>query len=468
MPGWYRISTAVRHVHVHRPTVGAYSGSAMKSAEAITDLLAYLENSPSPYHAVASSASRLLSAGFRELDTRSSWSPSDVAGPRFVVRGGTLLAWDASPDADPISAGFHIIGAHTDSPNLRIKPTPEVSSAGYRQIAVEVYGGVLSNSWLDRDLGLSGRLVLRNGSTQLVSIERPIARIAQLAIHLDRDVNERGLVLDKQLHLVPIVGLGKMSEGDLRAFAAKAAGVKAKDVVSYDLMLHDLTKPSLLGLDNEFLVSARIDNLFSSWAATEALAQRGTAASARKTASSPRKTPKSGAVPMIALFDHEEVGSASTSGAAGPILEQVIERIIASFDPSTDARARSLAASSCISADMAHGVHPNYADRHEPGHRPLPNGGPVVKFNANQRYATDALTAAIFAEACTTAGVPLQTFVSRNSQPCGSTIGPVTATRLGIDTVDVGCAMLSMHSARELCGADDADLFLRALRVYLA
>lgn len=171
---------------------------------------------------------------------------------------------------------------------------------------------------------------------------------------------------------------------------------------------------------------------------------------------------------MIALFDHEEVGSASTSGAAGPILEQVIERIIASFDPSTDARARSLAASSCISADMAHGVHPNYADRHEPGHRPLPNGGPVVKFNANQRYATDALTAAIFAEACTTAGVPLQTFVSRNSQPCGSTIGPVTATRLGIDTVDVGCAMLSMHSARELCGADDADLFLRALRAYLA
>lgn len=439
----------------------------MKSSEAVADLLSYLEVSPSPYHAAYSSASRLRARGFLELDVRSPWSASDVAGPRFVCRGGALLAWDASAGSDPIASGFRIVGAHTDSPNLRIKPNPDVSSAGYRQVGVEVYGGVLSNSWLDRDLGLSGRLLLRNGSTVLVSIERAIARIAQLAIHLDRDVNDKGLVLDKQLHLVPIVGLGAMSNGDLRSFAAKSAGVKAKDVVSYDLMLHDLTPPAVLGLDEEFIVSARIDNLFSSWAATTALAARfdGTV----ETPGPKQRRPKStGAVAMIALFDHEEVGSGSTTGAAGPILEHVVERIIEAFDPTVDGRVRALASSSCISADMAHAVHPNYAERHEPGHRPIPNGGPVLKVNVNQRYATDAGGAALFANACETAGVSMQTFVSRNNQPCGSTIGPITATRLGIDTIDVGCAMLSMHSAREMCGAHDAELFVRALGAYFA
>lgn len=444
-----------------------YCWPVMNTSEAIADLLSYLEVSPSPYHAVHSSASRLLAAGFHELEPRSSWSHSDIQGRRFVRRGGALLAWDAAPNADPITAGFRIVGAHTDSPNLRIKPNPDVSSAGYRQLAVEVYGGALSNSWLDRDLGLSGRLVLRNGSIALVSVERAIARIAQLAIHLDRDVNEKGLILDKQVHLVPIVGLGTMSPGDLRDFAANAAGVKAKDVVTYDLMLHDLTQPAVLGIEDEFIVSARIDNLFSSWAATTALATRSPSPAAPK--ASKRRTPRpTGAVAMIALFDHEEVGSASTTGAAGPILEHVIERIIEAFDVSVDGRTRALAASTCISADMAHAVHPNYVDRHEPGHRPTPNAGPVVKVNVNQRYATDAPSAAVFAEACASAGVPMQTFVSRNNQPCGSTIGPITATRLGIDTVDVGCAMLSMHSAREMCGAYDAELFVRALTVYLA
>jgi aspartyl aminopeptidase len=434
---------------------------------AVSDLLSYLSVSPSPYHAVAAAAARLQAAGFQELDAQLPWSQTDVTGRGYVIRGGALLAWDASGDVDPMVKGFRIVGAHTDSPNLRIKPNPDVSSVGYRQLGIEVYGGILSNSWLDRDLGLSGRLVLRDGTVALVNIERPLARVTQLAIHLDREVNDKGLLLDKQLHLSPIVGLGSMSDGDLRSFVAKAAGVKSKDVATYDLMLHDLNAPALLGLDEEFIVSARIDNLFSAWAATTALVSSVSSVSSVSGKKKPSKSGGSGAIPVIALFDHEEVGSESTTGAAGPMLERVLERIIAAFDASVDGRARALGASSCISADMAHAVHPNYVERHEPGHRPLPNGGPVLKVNANQRYATDAVTAALFAAACSAADVPMQTFVSRNNQPCGSTIGPITATRLGIDTVDVGCAMLSMHSAREMCGANDASYFLRALQSYL-
>jgi aspartyl aminopeptidase len=435
----------------------------MSPSTSVADLLSYLSVAPSPFHAVAASVSRLVGAGFSELDPRQAWSAAEVSGRRFVTRGGALLAWDAGANTSPIEQGFRIVGAHTDSPNLRIKPNPDATSVGYRQIGVEVYGGILSNSWLDRDLGLSGRVVLQDDSVVLVNVERPLARVTQLAIHLDREVNDKGLVLDKQLHLTPIAGLGKMSDGDFKSFVAKSAGVKAKDIVSYDLMLHDLTPPTLLGIDDEFIASARIDNLFSAWAATTAIAAFGTGKSTKKATRS-GSTPIP--VPMIALFDHEEVGSESTTGAAGPMLERVLERIIAAHNPSIDARARALEASSCISADMAHAVHPNYVERHEPAHRPMPNGGPVLKVNANQRYATDAKSGAIFAKACAAAEVPLQTFVSRNNQPCGSTIGPITATRLGIDTVDVGCAMLSMHSAREMCGAADAEYFLRALQAY--
>ena len=419
----------------------------------LDDLLTYLASSPSPYHAVANAESRLAAAGFTALAERASWSGESVAGRRYVVRGGALIAWVAT-DPAPAERGLRIIGAHTDSPNLRVKPNPDTTSVGWRQLGVEVYGGVLANSWLDRDLGLSGRVVLRGGEERLVRVERPIARVAQLAIHLDREVNEKGLVLDKQTHLAPIIGLGDADPGAFGRFLAELSECEADDIVSWDVMLHDLTPPALLGLDEELLAAGRIDNLFSSWAAVTALV---VAAS--------RPTPQ---IPMIALFDHEEVGSASTGGAAGPLLESVIGRILHGLGLDTDDRARAMASSSCLSSDMAHAVHPNYADRHEPQHRPLPNKGPVLKVNVNQRYATDAASAAIFAEACARADVPMQTFVSRNSQPCGSTIGPITATRLGITTIDVGCAMLSMHSARELCGAHDAGLFLRALNEYYA
>jgi aspartyl aminopeptidase len=422
----------------------------MPDHDHVASLLTMLAASPSPYHAVDTLSARLQAAGFRRMHESDPWT--DVTGRCWVIRSGALIAWDAT-DPQPSSAGFHIIGAHTDSPNLRIKPNAAASNFGYRQIAVEIYGGALNNSWLDRDLGISGRLILADGSIALVKVDRAIARVTQLAIHLDREVNEKGVILDKQLHVLPIAGLGSHEGNAFETWIAGQAGVDPSAVQAHDLMFHDLTPPGLLGLDQEFVVSARIDNLFSCWAAVEAICAQ--------------PAPTDGRIAMVALFDHEEVGSSSTTGAGGPLLEIVISRINAALGLDADRAARAMNASSCVSSDMAHAVHPNYADRHEPGHRPVPNAGPVLKVNANQRYATSAIGAARFRAACALVDVPVQTFVSRNSQPCGSTIGPITATRLGIETIDVGCAMLSMHSARELCGAADVELYLRALTSYL-
>jgi aspartyl aminopeptidase len=416
-----------------------------------TDLLAFLDAAPSPYHAVSEVAARLLAAGFVEHELTSTWATS--AGGSFVRRGGALVAW-FRPDGAAPSAPIHLIGAHTDSPNLRLKPRPDSGGFGWRQLAVELYGGLLMNSWLDRDLGLSGRLVTRDGVVHLVRVDEPWARVPQLAIHLDRAVNESGLVLDKQQHLSPIIGLGAPGSGDVLGRIATTVDVDPMAIGGFDLMLHDLTPPALIGIDRDLVASARIDNLASCHAAVVALlAAIGSGETNR--------------VAMIALFDHEEVGSESATGAAGPLLEDVIVRQISAAGGDADDVARSLAGSWCASADMAHGVHPNYPERHEPGHRPLPNGGPVVKVNASQRYATDAISHARFVAGCERVGVPHQVFVSKNSMPCGSTIGPITSTRLGIRTVDVGCAMLSMHSARELMGASDQALYVNALSAWL-
>ena len=422
----------------------------MPEAQSIESLFAFLTGSPSPYHAVAGAAGTLDAAGFVAVDEAEAWE--GVAGGGYVARGGALVAWRA-PAALPAHAPFRIVGAHTDSPNLRVKPRADTGSGGWRQLAVEVYGGVLLNSWLDRDLGLSGRLVLGDGRIVLVHVDQPLARVPQLAIHLDRDVNERGLTLDKQVHLTPIWGLGAPVEGQLAEFlAGQVPDLDPEDIAAWDLMLHDLTPPARLGRAGELIASARLDNLCSAWAAITALA------------SAPGRGDHTA---VVALFDHEEVGSGSTTGAAGALLETVLDRLVLARGGTAEDRHRAFATSSCVSADMAHAVHPNYPERHEPGHRPLPNAGPVLKVNANQRYASDAVTEALFTRACRAAGVPWQVFVSRNSMPCGSTIGPLTATRLGIATVDVGCAQLSMHSARELCGAEDPEMLTAALAAYL-
>jgi aspartyl aminopeptidase len=421
----------------------------------IRALLTFLDASPSPYHAVSTVAARLEAAGFARRDEGEAWT-DPVRG--FVVRGGSLVAWDAD-DPGRLAGGFRIVGAHTDSPNLRVKPRPDTGRVGVRQVAVEVYGGALYNSWLDRDLGLSGRVALRSPhgppTTELVRIDRPLLRVPQLAIHLDRGVNETGVKLNAQHHLVPLSGLGPVAEGAFAATLAKELGVAQGDLLSWDVMLHDLTPAALLGADEELVSSARLDNQASCWAATEALVATAGRAGGD-------------GVPVICLFDHEEVGSQSATGAAGTILPTVLERVALAAGAGRDGFLAALARSLCISADGAHATHPNYPERHEPGHTIALDGGPVVKVNANVRYATDAPGAARFKLAAERAGVPLQEFVTRTDMPCGSTIGPVTAATLGIPTVDVGIAQLSMHSARELCGAADPVRLVRVLTEVLA
>ncbi|OLT11300.1 M18 family aminopeptidase [Pseudonocardia sp. CNS-139] len=410
------------------------------------DLAAFITAAPSPYHAVAEGVARLTAAGYTEQPETGPW----LGGPggRYLVRDGTLLAWFVPEDAPPGSP-MRIFAAHTDSPTLKVKPRPDTGAAGWRQVAVEVYGGALWNSWLDRDLGLAGRLVLFDGTTVLVDVHRPLLRVPQLAIHLDRQVNQQGLQLDPQQHLLPVWGLGAAEDGDLIDFLAGEVAVDPDEVAAHDLVVHDVTPPALLGEEEELLAAPRLDNLASVHAGIGALlaAADGVA----------------GVIPVFVGFDHEEVGSASATGAAGPLLETVLTALAGGFD----ARGAAFAASRCLSVDVTHAAHPNYLGHHEPAHRCVPNEGPALKVNANQRYATDAPGAAAWHRACRDAGVPSQVFVSRNNLPCGTTVGPILSTRLGIRAVDVGIPVLSMHSARELCGVADPGYMAAAATAFL-
>jgi aspartyl aminopeptidase len=411
------------------------------------DLLAFLRASPTPFHAVDEARRRLEAAGSRSLSETDRWDQLSPGAYHVTTTGTNLIAF-VLPDG--ARAQFRIIGAHTDSPNLRLKPNAEYVTEGYAQLGVEVYGGALLNSWLDRDLGLAGRVLVRDDrggiETRLVCIDRPLLRIPQLAIHLDREVNDKGLILNRQEHLAPVLGLAAPG-GSLATLIAGAAGIEPQAIVGTELMLFDLTAPTLAGQSGEFVFSARLDNLAMCHAAVTAI----TAAT------------RSNAIPVIALFDHEEVGSDSAAGAGSAVLPRVLERLI----PSREAFHQACARSTCVSADMAHAVHPNYASRHEPRHKPQLNGGPVIKTNAQQRYATTATTAAMFARLCHEEAVPVQHYANRTDLPCGSTIGPITSTLLGIPTVDVGNPMLSMHSAREMAGSRDPELMTRVLTRFL-
>ncbi len=409
---------------------------------------AFIDASPSPYHAVENAALRLAEAGYDELDERDAWTSDDTRA--FFRRGGSLVAWHIGADQ---RRGFRIVGAHTDSPNLRVKPQPETGAAGCGQLGVEVYGGALLNSWLDRDLGLSGRVTLAGEGIEarLVLIDRPVLRVPQLAIHLDRDIGEQGLKLDRQAHMTPLWRSGVTSAGDFASWLGEEAGIDADSIRGWDLMTHDLTPSAALGGDGSFYAAPRIDDLASCWAAVEALA-----------ASEPADTTS-----VVCLFDHEEVGSVSASGAGSSMLPGALGRIHRVAGGDADSLPRALASSACLSVDGAHATHPNYADRHEPDHRIALDGGPVIKINANARYATDAVGRAIVEEACRVAEVPFQVFVNRSDLPCGSTVGPVTAARLGVTTADVGLAQLSMHSARELCGYDDPPRLAAMLAAFL-
>ena len=422
--------------------------------EAAKDLISYIDASPSPFHCVSTSASRLSAAGFSELHERERWQLEAGKG-YYVVRSGALIAFRLGTES-AVEAGFRLVGAHTDSPNLRLKPNADYQASGYAQVGVETYGGLLSYTWLDRDLGVSGRVALHGDNigeieTRLIDIRRPLFRIPSLAIHLNRDIRSEGLKLNNQTHLPPLLGLASEDStvGAFEALLAEELDVEVDQILSWDLGLMDLQPSTLGGLNDAFVFAPRLDNQASCHAGISALL----------------KVAESKSTALVALYDHEEVGSGSTSGASGSFVEDIMTRIVEVEGPGAigGGMQRAVASSFQVSADMAHAVHPNYSDKHEPRHLPKINEGPVIKINAQQRYATDSVGEAIFEALCQRSEVPYQKFVTRTDLACGSTIGPLSASRLGIPTVDVGNPMLSMHSIREQCGSEDVGQMIEVL-----
>ena len=413
-------------------------------------LCEFIDASPSPFHVCATVAERLRDAGYTELAETDRWSDA-AAGRFFTIRSGSLIAWHSGASLNPTPMPFRIVGAHT--PNLRVKQHPDRTETRWRLVRLQPYGGAWLNSWLDRDLGLSGRISLlgKDGRIEhrLVRFDEPLLRVPQLAIHLAEDRNT--VSLNPQRHLDAVFG----AEGPVRPFhdyVAEWVTVAPADLLSAELMTHDLTPSRLIGVDRDLISAPRLDNQASCYAGLEALL-----------AAEPGDY-----LPVLALFDHEEVGSVSDHGAQSDLLRTTLERIVLAAGGDREDFLRLTTASMLASADMAHATHPNYPERHEPGHPIHVNGGPVLKVQPNLRYATDGRTAAAFELACREAGVPLQRYEHRADLPCGSTIGPMTAARTGIPTVDVGAPQLAMHSARELMGAADVGFYAAALAAFLA
>lgn len=417
--------------------------SAVDLSAAADDLCRFVDASPSPFHAVRTAAAALEEAGWVRADERDAWPASGGRG--YVVRGGSLVAWDDTA-ATSAADGFRIVGAHTDSPNLRLKQHHDRRFEGTDVVALEPYGGPLLTTWLDRDLGLAGRVVLRGGEERLVHVDEPVLRVPNLAIHLDR---EAAGAPDRQRHLDAV---WSQSGRPFLSWLADREGFAAEDVLGHELMTTDVVPSARVGLDGWLVAAPRLDNQATCFAGLQALLSATAAAGTRN---------------VLVLFDHEEVGSSSERGAASDLLLTVLERIVLAAGGGRDDLHRAVAASLCASGDMAHATHPNHAERHEPLHHVTLGGGPVLKVNQNLRYATDAVGAAEFAQACDRAGVPLQRYVHRADLPCGSTIGPISASRTGILTVDFGAPQLAMHSARETMAARDVEHYVAALTAFL-
>jgi aspartyl aminopeptidase len=420
-------------------------------------LLEFLNQARTPYHAAEAVTSRLRHAGYVELSEREPWSLEPGMRAYVIRAGASVVAFEVG-SKPPSEAGNLIIGAHTDSPNLRLKPNYELRGHRLFSVSVEPYGGLLLHSWLDRPLGLAGRVVTTSGETVLVSFDRALLTLPSLAIHLQRDVNQQGLVLNPQQHLRPLLGLDsdgaaphplrELVTSTLTEALGQQLGSGAT-ISTFDLCLFDVTTAAFVGDKSAFVASGRLDNLVSAYAGLEALLA---------------EHPASEATRVFVLYDHEEVGSRSFGGAQSTLLGDVLTRMahrLAPTDP--EASFRAMAASLLLSADMAHAVHPNYAEKHDDLNRPALGAGPVLKTNAGQSYATDAVSAAAISAAATRAELELQRFVTRSDLPCGSTIGPLAAARQGIRTVDVGNPMLGMHSCRELCASSDVTPYARLM-----
>ena len=415
------------------------------------DLSAFLDASPTPFHAVSSMVGLLEEGGFTRLDEADTWALK-AGDKHYVTRNGSSIIAFVVGSQALAASGIRLAGAHTDSPCLMVKPQPEITKAGYFQLGVEVYGGALLNPWFDRDLSIAGRLVYRDANQQLkqtlVDFEQPVAMIPSLAIHLDREANA-GRTINAQNHIPPVLMLSQddRSKPDFRALLADKFLPPKSEVLDFELCFYDTQSAAMVGLKQEFLASARLDNLLSCYVATQALlAADGTNTS------------------LMVCNDHEEVGSVSAIGADGPFLKAVVERIVqaealSSLNTVADK-------SMMISCDNAHAAHPNFSDKHDGAHMPVLNGGPVIKVNVKQRYATTSVTSALFRQLCDQADVPVQTFVSRSDLGCGSTIGPITSSRLGIPTLDVGIPQLAMHSCREVTGSQDPERLTRVLEAF--
>ncbi len=417
-------------------------------------LCQFLDAAPTPFHAVAALRTELLAQGYTELLETDDWTLR-AKGSYFVTRNASALIAFRLGTGALAEQGLRMVGAHTDSPCLRLKPNALYTQSGYCQLGVEVYGGALLNPWFDRDLSLAGRVTLRlaNGSlsNRLVDLARPVALIPSLAIHLDRDANKQRNI-NEQTYLPALISRQQDTDFDLdaellQALRAQEPEVNTATIVASELSLYDTQKAALVGWNGEFIAAARLDNLLSCYTGLRALLDAEQAQTQ-----------------LLVCNDHEEVGSGSSAGARGPFLMSVLERLCG--NPANYTRA--LQNSVLVSTDNAHGVHPNFPDKHDGHHGPLLNAGPAIKINHNQSYASNSATIAVFEDAARRANVTTQCFVTRGDLRCGSTIGPLTATVIGVPTVDVGVPTFAMHSIRELAGSRDAHSLYRALRVFYA
>lgn len=409
------------------------------------NLLEFIDQSSTAFHAVENLKNELFTQNYEELKEEADWSLEE-GGKYFVTRAEGSIILFKTPQKWTSSYAFSIIGAHTDSPCLRIKNNPISTKEGYQLLNIEIYGGVLLTSWFDKDLYFGGRIIIENENGQLeqriIKIEKRL-RIPRLAIHLDREVNKEGFKPNPQEHMFPVIGL----DNDLQFedWIKKETGISGT-ILSWDLFLFDAEKSSLGGINKEFVFAPRLDNLASVHASFEAL----------KISEAENNN-----IQMAVYFQHEEIGSESQNGANSNFLEATLKRIHGHISSNEETYFQTVARSFFISADMAHAVHPNYSDKHDSNHKPQLGAGPVIKSNANMRYATDAFSIAKFKQWCTKANIPFQDFCSRNDIGCGSTIGPMTAAKIGIPTIDVGNPMLSMHSIREMCAVKDHDAIIK-------
>ncbi|KAL9335347.1 hypothetical protein Peur_072528 [Populus x canadensis] len=457
----------------------------MQENSVASELINFLNASPTAFHAVEEAKRRLRNAGYEQVTERQDWDLE--AGKRyFFTRNHSTIVAFAIGNKFEAGNGFYIVGAHTDSPCLKLKPVSKVTKGGYLKVGVQTYGSGLWHTWFDRDLTVAGRVIVKeekDGSVsyshRLVRIEEPILRVPTIAIHLDRNVNSDGFKVNTETQLLPVLATsiktelnkavaergpanseeiqvdGKKSDvGMINSkhhslvleMIANQIGCKVDDICDFELQVCDTQSSVIAGAAKEFIFSGRLDNLCSSFCSLKALIDATSTESDLKDESGVR---------MVALFDHEEVGSDSAQGAGSPVMLDALSRITSSFDSDSKLLPKAIQMSYLVSADMAHALHPNYMDKHEDNHQPKLHGGLVIKHNANQRYATNAVTSFLFREIATKHNLPTQDFVVRNDMVCGSTIGPILASGVGIRTVDVGAPQLSMHSIREMCAVDD-------------